>query len=71
MNVLLRKIRKQKGMTQDELAKVVGVGRTTIGEIEAGKHVPGVDVAMEIAAALHCSVYDIFVLNEMEGDEEQ
>ena len=56
-------------MTLDGLAKVTGIGRSTISDIEKGKHIPGVDVAMEIAAALHCSVCDIFVISEKEGDE--
>lgn len=65
MEILLRQIRQRKGITQDKLAREVGVGRSTISDIETGKHIPRVDIALSIARALNCRVEDIFTL---EGD---
>lgn len=34
---LLKEIRTKNGLTQDDLARVIGVSRTTVGDIERGK----------------------------------
>ena len=47
------------GMTQIELAKAVGVGQSTIADIEAGKHIPGVDIAIRIAQQLGIDMGDL------------
>ena len=36
----LKQIRKEKGLTQDDVASAIGVGRTTYQAYEAGKIVP-------------------------------
>lgn len=58
----IRKIRKQKNITQKILAQKSNVGRSTIAEIENGTHIPRIDVALKIADALDVSVDDIFYL---------
>jgi putative transcriptional regulator len=41
--------RNHKGLTQEELAKAVGVSRQTIIAIEKGKYTPSVYLALKIA----------------------
>lgn len=65
MIVTVKAKRREKNYTQEKLAKKVGVGRSTISEIEAGKHVPSVDVALRIANALDCKVEELFRLKEV------
>jgi putative transcriptional regulator len=43
---------KSNNMTQEQLAKKVGISRTMITEIENGNANPSVDVAKKIAAVL-------------------
>lgn len=48
----LRKVRRDRGMTQEQLANKVGVVRTTISNIECGLTLPSVPTAKAIAKAL-------------------
>ena len=45
----VKKLRIQKGLTQSELAQVVGVGASMIGHIEKGLKIPSLAVALEMA----------------------
>jgi len=47
----IRNIRMEKGMTQQEIADLVGLDRTTITKIENGA-TPSIDTAKKIAAVL-------------------
>jgi putative transcriptional regulator len=57
----IRKLRFDHGeMTQQELAKRVGVSRQTVNAIETNKHAPSLDVAIRIADVFETSVNDVF-----------
>lgn len=58
----LRKIRRQTGMTQKDLAASIDVSRQTIHSIEVGKYIPSVEVALKLAKSLKLKVEDIFKL---------
>ncbi len=47
-------------MTQQELANRVGCTRQTIIAVEAGKYVPSLSLAFEIARAFDAGVEDVF-----------
>ncbi len=51
-------------ITQEELAKKIGVSRQTINAIEKGKFNPSVKLALKMAKIFNCSVEDIFELAE-------
>lgn len=53
-------IRKEKGISQAELAKMVGVSRNTISSIETGQFVPTAKLALLIAIELDLKFEDIF-----------
>ena len=58
---LLRKIRLQKKMSQQELAAASGVPQGVISDIESGvTRNPRVDTAIKIANALGCSIDELF-----------
>lgn len=60
---VIRRLRFDAGeMTQEELARRVGVTRQTIIALEAGKYVPSLLLAMRIARAFGKRVEDVFVL---------
>lgn len=52
--------RMQHGMSQIELADLVGVRRETIGNIENGKYNPSLLLAMDIAGVFQVKVDDLF-----------
>lgn len=53
-----------KDITQDELAKVIGVSRQAINSIEAAKYVPSTVLALKLSAYFKKPVNDIFYLEE-------
>lgn len=52
--------RTKKGLTQEELAKAVGVTRQTIIAIEKGNYTPSVLLAIRIAEYFNVSVEQLF-----------
>ena len=55
----LAAIRKKQGLTQTELAEIVGIGMNSIARYERGEVQPSVDVAMSIAKALHVDLSEL------------
>ncbi|MCK4966245.1 helix-turn-helix transcriptional regulator [bacterium] len=51
-------------MTQEELAKQVGVTRQTIIALEAGKYIPSLGLAFRIARVFNTTVENVFLYNE-------
>jgi transcriptional regulator with XRE-family HTH domain len=56
----IRRAREEAGLTQAALAERAAVSRQQVAALEAGRHVPGVDAALRLAAALGRSVEDLF-----------
>jgi len=51
-------------LTQDDLAKLIGVSRQTINSIEKGRYVPSTVLALKISQIFEKPVNDIFELEE-------
>ena len=63
----VREFREQHNrMTQQALAKQVGVSRQTINAIETGRYQPSLEVALKIAAAFTASMEQLFWLRQNE-----
>lgn len=58
----IKELRARHNLTQEDLAKKVGVRRETILFIEKGKYNPSLKLAHEIAKALKSKIEDVFVL---------
>ena len=56
----VKSVRKEKGITQLELAEAVGVTRQTIIAIEKGNYTPSVLLAIKLARYIGQPVEDIF-----------
>lgn len=46
------KLRKEKGITQQEIADRTGIKRTNVARIESGRNAPTIEVLVKLAAAL-------------------
>jgi putative transcriptional regulator len=55
--------RKQKGLTQEELAKKLSVTRQTINAIENNKYNPTLELAIKVAGFLGVPVEELFFLD--------
>ena len=56
--------RKERGMTQQQLATAVGVSRQTIISLEGGKYNPSILLAHDIAVQFGASIEEIFIFEE-------
>ena len=54
----------EKNLSQEELAKLVGVSRQTINSIETGKFYPTAKLALLLCIALDKKFEDIFYFDE-------
>lgn len=55
----LREVRKEKKLTQQELAEKAGLHLTYVGHLELGKYHPTVFVMWKVAKALDVSMNDL------------
>ena len=70
----VKEYRSRFSMTQDDLAKKVGVRRETIVFLEQGKYNPSLRLAHDIARALHAGIDNLFIFDDDEpeqGNQEQ
>ncbi|MBE7065604.1 MAG: helix-turn-helix transcriptional regulator [Ruminococcaceae bacterium] len=56
----LKEFRTQAGLSQADLAKLVGVSRNTISSIETGQYTPTAKLALVICIALDKKFEDVF-----------
>lgn len=56
----IRNLRTTEGLSQEELARGVGVSRQTIISIEKGNYVPSVGLALELARQFRTTVNNLF-----------
>jgi len=59
-NIKLKLARVEKGLSQQELADLVGATRQTIGLIEKGKYNPSLKLCVNIAKTLEKTLNDLF-----------
>jgi len=58
----LNEVRRQRGISAAQLAKLAGVSRQTVYAIEAGDYVPNTALALQLARILEARVEDLFQL---------
>lgn len=55
----VKALRKEQGLTQDQLAKMAGFKRPNISRLEAGTHVPGLPLLERLAESLQVKIGDL------------
>lgn len=63
MNNIIKKLRKERGLRQEDLAKELGVSRQTIIAIENNKYDPSLELAIKISLFFEKTVNDIFMFD--------
>lgn len=66
----IKQHRARLNLTQEDLARLVGVQRQAILAIEKGKYVPSALLAFELARVLKMNITDLFELTEEGGSHE-
>jgi len=66
----LEEIRKQHGITQEELAKKLEVTRQTISSLENGRYNPSIILAFKISKLFKVSIEEIFIYEGDSKDED-
>ena len=60
----LEELRRQVGMTQEELAEALEVSRQTVGSLENGRYNPSILLAFKIARLFHTTIEEVFLYEE-------
>lgn len=64
MKTRIKELRARYDMTQDDLARKIGVRRETILFIENGKYVPSLKLAHDIAKVLKITMDELFIFED-------
>ena len=60
----IKEYRARHGMKQEELARLVGVRRGTIGNLENGRYNPSLVLAWRIAKVFGVTIEDVFTVTD-------
>ena len=64
MRTRIKELRARHNLTQDDLAKKVGVRRETILYMEKGKYNPSIKLAYDVAKALKTTIDELFLFDD-------
>ncbi len=64
MNNRVNELRKQRGITQANFAKMLGVSRMTVSSIETGRFDPSIMLAYKIAKVFELSIEEVFIFDD-------
>ncbi|HSQ52978.1 MAG TPA: helix-turn-helix transcriptional regulator [Acidobacteriota bacterium] len=64
MRTRIKELRARHNLTQDDLAKKVGVRRETVLYLEKGKYNPSLKLAHDIAKVLQTTIDDLFSFDD-------
>jgi len=64
VNTRIKELRARYNLTQEELAKKVGVRRETIVFLEKGKYNPSLKLAHDVATVLETTIEELFIFDD-------
>lgn len=62
----IEEIRNEKGIRQEDFAKLMGVSRQTISSLENGRYNPSILLAHKIAQYFGMSIEEVFIFEKEE-----
>lgn len=63
---LLKELRKEQGMTQEQLAERIGVARRTVSRWETGSNLPDLDILIELS-----DLYGVGLREILDGERQE
>lgn len=69
VNLIMR--RKKKKLTQEQMAKMVGIARSTYNSYELGTRIPSLENAIKIKQILNYKNDDLFFLKENDAESDK
>jgi len=57
--IALRRVRRERGLSQEALAEATGLSTNFVGEMERGLKAPGLGVIVRLARALDVSIHEL------------
>lgn len=63
----IKRLRKQKNLTQKQLAEMIGVKNTIISFYEVGDRIPSPEIIVKLASVLHVSTDYLLGLDKKES----
>ncbi len=63
MRTRIKELRARHNLTQEDLARKVGVRRETIVYLEKGKYNPSLKMAHDVAVALKSTIDEVFIFD--------
>ncbi len=64
----VKELRKLKGLTQEELAEIIGVSRQTINAIEKEKFDPSLPTAFKMSKLFELPIESFFLFEHIQND---
>lgn len=64
MKTRIKEFRARHNLTQEDLARKVGVRRETIVFLEKGKYNPSLNLAYEVAKKLKTTIDELFIFDD-------
>lgn len=64
INIRIRDLRQQHELTQEELAEALGLSRQSVNAMEAGRTLPSLPVALQMAVFFSVPIQNLFALEE-------
>ena len=68
MKTRIRELRKERKLSQEELAEAVGTTRQTITSIEVGKYPASLPLAYKIARYFGLTIEEVFDFSSLEDE---
>jgi len=69
MRTRIKELRARHNLTQDDLAKKVGVRRETVLYLEKGKYNPSLKLAHDVATALKTTIDTLFLFDDEDTEQ--
>lgn len=66
----VRELRKNVGLTQEQMAEIIGIEPPNISKMENGMHFPQPEKIEKIAKALNVNIFDLFEFEHLQKKED-
>ena len=67
----IKALRQKKGLTQEKLAEILGIGERNLSKIECGVNFVSADTLEKLAIALDVSIKELFDFEHLKDEEIQ